>query len=94
MKITEVEVSVFRAIVKGLGIYQLTLSASDLFGVLLEKTDIRHFIVGAVSHQGEYVAWTIFHICVGLILLLGTNTACRLAFPPDVVDGKVEANRV
>ena len=84
MKATEREYSVFRAIVKGLGVYQLITGAGDLMGVILEKTDIKHVPIGLTRHEGEYVAWAIFHFCVALVLLFGTDLFCRLAFPAPV----------
>jgi hypothetical protein len=84
------ELSVFRAIVKGIGVYQLVLGAEDLVFVILEKADIRHVPIGSPPHQGEYIVWAVFHFCVALVLLYGTDSFCRLAFPPRALSGPAE----
>jgi len=80
MKISTNEVSVFRAVVKALGIYQLVLVGTDAIVIILEKTDITHVPIGGHGHQIEYVVWAAFHLAAALILLFGTDSACRLAF--------------
>jgi hypothetical protein len=42
---------------------------------------IQHVPIGNATHQGELIAWAIFHSCVALLFLFGTDTVCRLAFP-------------
>jgi hypothetical protein len=90
MNVIDREQSVFRAIVKGIGVYQLVLGVEDLVFVILEKADIRHVPIGSLSHQGEYVVWAVFHFSVALVLLFGTNSFCRLAFPPRALSGSAE----
>ncbi len=80
MIISERELSVFRAIVKGIGVYQLVTGLGDFAGIVFEKADIKHVAIGSASHQGEYLAWGIYHFCVALVLLFGTDLFCRLAF--------------
>jgi hypothetical protein len=74
------ELSVFKAIVKGIGVYQLITGLSEIVGVFFESADIRHVALGSDSRQGEYVAWAIYHFCVALILIFGTDRICRFAF--------------
>jgi hypothetical protein len=81
LNVSEKELSVFRAIVKGIGVYQLITGFSEIIGVLFESMDIKHVGLGSISRQGEYVAWAIYHFCVALVLIFGTDYFCRLAFP-------------
>jgi hypothetical protein len=83
MKISTNEVSVFRAVVKAFGIYQLVLVGTDAMVIILEKTDVTHVPFGGHGRQTEYVVWAAFHLAVALILLFGTASACRLAFLRD-----------
>ena len=80
MKLTGYEYSVFRGVVKAIGVYQLIVGASDICGVLFEKAGIKYAVTGGPLHQSEYVAWTIFHLCVALLLLYGTDFVCRIAY--------------
>jgi len=79
MKVTETEYSVFRSIVKGIGVYQLVLGLTDLYAVVLDRFDYK--LGGPPSHEGRLIEMAIFHSCVALILLLGTDFFCRVAFP-------------
>jgi len=51
MKITEVEYSVFRGVVKAIGIYQLIVGVSDISGVLLEKTGVKYAVAGGAASR-------------------------------------------
>jgi hypothetical protein len=79
MKVAETEYSVFRAIVKGIGVYQLVLCLTDLLYLIIERADFK--LGGPVGHEWHYVAWAVFHFCVALILFFGTDLFCRIAFP-------------
>jgi hypothetical protein len=79
MKVTETEYSVFRAIVKGIGVYQLVLGLTDIYAVILERTDFK--LGGPAGHETHYLAMATFRFCVALVLLFGTDFFCRVAFP-------------
>ncbi len=84
MNVTEREYSVFRAIVKGLGVYQLLAGASDFVGVAMVQTGIRHLPLGTSNQNAEYITWGVFHLLAALVLLFGTDAFCRLAFSSPV----------
>jgi len=78
MKVTETEFSVFRAIVKGIGVYELVLCMSDLLYVLIARADFK--LGGPVGHEWHYLPWAVFHLCVAFILIFVTDFFCRIAF--------------
>jgi len=90
MKINERELTVFRAIVKGIGVYQIVNCLSDLLYVAVEMMGIRQIPIGDPSRQGEYLAYAAFHFCMAFFLLGGTDFFCRMAFPSPISGGGKE----
>jgi hypothetical protein len=90
MKISETEYFVFKAIVKGIGVYQLIAGLGDFAGVVIDAAGVRHLPVGSVSRGGEYVVWGIYHFIVAMVLLYGTDLFCRLAFPQPIFGAQTE----
>jgi hypothetical protein len=80
------EFPVFRAIVKGIGVYQLVTGLTYLTTALLVQTGIRR--PSATVSEGEYLLWFAFHIGVGFALLWGTGGFCRLALLKEQPSGK------
>lgn len=79
MKPTEMEGSVFRAIAKGLGVYQGILCLADVVYVVIARADLR--LGDPMGSNWRYVVWAVFHFCVAAVLVLGTDSLCRIAFP-------------
>jgi hypothetical protein len=71
------EIQVFSAVVKAIGVYQLVVGVTYLVTVFFVSADLRH--PSSTVSQTEYVLWFVFHIGVGLALLWGTESFCRLA---------------
>ena len=90
MKISETEYFVFKAIVKGIGVYQLIAGLGDFAGVIIDAAGVRRLPVGSVSRGGEYIVWGVYHFCVAMVLLYGTDLFCRLAFPRPIFGAQTE----
>ena len=54
MKVTETECSVFRSIVKGIGVDQLVLGLTDLYAIVLDRIDYR--LGGPPTHEGRLIS--------------------------------------
>lgn len=80
MNPTEREVSVFRGVVKAVGVYQLVLALTDLVVIGIERADLRRVPIGAFGREKEYLVWFAFHVIAAAVLLWGTDSLCRLAF--------------
>ncbi len=76
------ERAIFRAIVKGIGVYQLIMAFEDLYIVAVGTANLVRGSIINPSHVGEYATLAAFRCGAALLLLYGTDFFCWLAFPP------------
>jgi hypothetical protein len=80
MENTEREISTFKAIVKGIGIYHLILGAASFYRIILGKAGIAFTSVADWQKQRENAAWLVFEWAVAFVLLFWTDALCRMVF--------------
>lgn len=80
MKISETEYFVFRAIVKGIGVWHLFTGFDELLGVTLDATNLPKLSTSVHGHESAFVIYAGFHFCAAWLLLWRTEAFCRLAF--------------
>jgi len=82
MRPSSIQISIFRAIVKSIGIYQLVQIAYDVFSVFLIRMNFAHKSGRSLEagREAELFAWAFFHFGLAMVLILGTDTICRIAF--------------